>query len=101
MTPAGNFDDYQGTQLVDQSKASGTAAAFTAAVARATTGTATIEIRLDNPVSGPLIGTATVPSTGDAYSYTTISASLARAGGIHDVYLVFTGDTRIASLSMK
>jgi beta-glucosidase len=122
VTPAENFDNYQGTQLVDQSKASGTAVAatgagqwiefadaslrsapstFTAAVAKGTTGTAAIEIRLDNPVSGPVIGTAAVSSTGDIYRYTTISASLARAGGVHDVYLVFTGDMRVASLSVK
>jgi beta-glucosidase len=122
VTPAENFDNYQGTQLVDQSKASGTAVAataagqwiefadaslrsapstFTAAVARAPAGTAAIEVRLDNPVSGPVIAAATVPSTGDAYRYTTISAPLTRAGGIHDVYLVFTGGTRVASFSMR
>ena len=124
-TLAENFDDYQGAQLADQSTASGTAvsatsagqwiefagadlrhapAAFTAQVAKGTTGTpgtATIQIRLDNPVSGPLIGTATVPSTGDAYTYTTTTAPLTGAHGIRDVYLVFTGDMRIASFAMK
>jgi beta-glucosidase len=120
-TPAQNFDDYQGAQLVDQSKASGTAvgatagqwiefahsdlrtgpSAFTAQVANGTPGTAAIEIRLDNPVSGPVIGTATVPSTGDVYRYTTATASVAGAHGIHDVYLTFTGDLRIASFSLN
>jgi len=120
-TLAQNFDDYQGAQLVDQSKASGTAvgatagqwiefahsdlrtgpSAFTAQVANGTPGTAAIEIRLDNPVSGPVIGTATVPSTGDVYRYTTATASVAGAHGIHDVYLTFTGDLRIASFSLN
>ncbi|MBV9380659.1 MAG: glycoside hydrolase family 3 C-terminal domain-containing protein [Streptosporangiaceae bacterium] len=121
-TLAENFDNYQGAQLVDQSKASGTAvgataagqwiefadaglrdspAAFTAQVAKGTPGTAQIQIRLDNPVSGPVIGTATVNSTGDIYAYTTTTASLAGAHGIRDVYLVFTGDLRISSFTMK
>jgi beta-glucosidase len=122
VTLAENFDDYQGAQLVDQSTASGTAvgatgagqwiefarsdlrtgpSAFTAQVAKGTTGKATIEIRLDNPLSGPVIGTATVSSTGDVHSYTTTTASLSGARGIHDIYLVFTGDLRIASFSLK
>jgi len=120
--PAENFDNYQGAQLVDQSKTSGTAvgataagqwiefagadlrdgpSAFTARVAKGTPGTAQIQIRLDNPVTGPLIGTATVPSTGDVYAYTTTTAPLTRTHGIRGVYLVFTGDLRIASFSMN
>jgi beta-glucosidase len=122
QTLAENFDDYHGAQLADQSKASGTAvsataagqwiefagadlrdapATFTAQVAKGTPGTAMIQIRLDNPVTGPLIGTATVSSTGDVYTYTTTTASLTGAHGVHDVYLVFTGDMRIASFAMK
>jgi beta-glucosidase len=121
-TLAENFDDYSGAQLVDQSKASGTAvgataagqwikfagtdlrdspATFTARVAKGTAGSAQIQIRLGNPATGPVIGTATVTSTGDVYSYTTTSARLTGAHGIRDVYLVFTGDLRIASFSMK
>jgi beta-glucosidase len=121
-TLAENFDDYQGALLADQSTAGGTAvaataagqwikfagsdlrsrpSAFTAQVAKGTPGTATIDIRLDNPVSGPVIGTATVSATGDVYRYTPVTASLTRAGGIHDVYLVFGGDLRIASFSMR
>jgi beta-glucosidase len=121
-TSAQNFDNYQGAQLVDQSKASGTAvgataagqwiefagadlrdgaSAFTARVAKGTPGAAQIQIRLDNPVTGPVIGTATVNSTGDVYAYTTTTAPLTRAHGVRDVYLVFTGDLRIASFSLK
>jgi beta-glucosidase len=121
-TRAENFDDYHGTQLVDQSKAAGTAvgataagqwiefadadlrdapATFSAQVAKGTPGIAQIQIRLDNPVTGPVAGTATVTSTGDVYTYTTSTASLTGARGIHDVYLVFSGDLRIASFSMR
>jgi beta-glucosidase len=42
-----------------------------------------------------------VTSTGDVYSYATTSARLTGAHGIRDVYLVFTGDLRIASFSIK
>ena len=121
-TQAQNFDDYQGIQLVDQSKVSGTATGatgagqwiefadsdlgsaartFTAQVAKPSAGTATIQIRLDDPVTGPVAGTATVPSTGDVYSYLTTTASLTGAHGRHNVYLVFTGDLRIASFALK
>ena len=130
-TRAENFDDYQGIQLVDQSKVSGTAVGataagqwikfadadlgsansagsathesgtFTAQVANGSADAGTIAIRLGNPVNGPLLGTATVPSTGDVYTYTTTTASLAAAQGRNDVYLVFTGDVRIATFSLK
>ena len=121
-TPAENFDDYSGAQLVDQSKASGTAvgatapgqwikfagadlrghpATFTAQVAKGTPGPAQIQIRLGNPATGPVIGTATVSSTGDVYDYTSTSTGLTGANGIRDVYLVFTGDLRIASFTLK
>jgi beta-glucosidase len=121
-TQAQNFDDYQGAQLVDQSKASGTAVGataagqwiefadsglgsgpgtFTAQVARASAGDAAIQIRLGNPETGPVLGTAAVPSTGDLYSYTQATASLSGARGRHNVYLVFTGDLRIATFSIK
>ena len=121
-TPAENFDDYSGAQLVDQSKASGTAvgatapgqwikfagsdlrdhpATFTAEVAKGTAGTAQIQIRLGNPATGPVIGTATVASTGGVYHYTATSTALSGANGIRDVYLVFTGDLRIASFALK
>lgn len=49
-------------------------ATFTAQVAEGTPGTSQIQIRLGNPGTGPVVGTATVASTGDVYSYTTTSA---------------------------
>jgi beta-glucosidase len=120
-TRAENFDGYSGVQLVDESKASGTAVAataagnwiqfrdstlghgarkFTATVAKASAGTGTVQIRLDSP-TGPLVGTATVTSTGDAYTYNTTTASLTGASGTHDIYLVFGSDLRIATFSIS
>lgn len=118
-TRAENFDDYSGIKLVDESKERGTSVeagdggwvkfaatklgnrdrTFTARVAKAGEGAGAIEIRLDAP-DGRLLGTATVESTGDIYAYTTASASLSRAPGTHDVYLVFDGDLRLSTFSI-
>jgi beta-glucosidase len=120
-TRAENFDGYSGARLVDESKARGTAVGataagqwvkyadaalghgagtFTASVARASAGPATVEVRLDSP-TGPLVGTATVPSTGDVYTYTTTTAPLTGAAGTHDVYLVFGADLRLSTFSLR
>lgn len=119
-TPAQNFDAYSGVQLVDRSKAAGTAvgavaagdwiafadsalrpgaATFTASVAKATAGTGTIQVRLDSP-NGPLLGTATVSGTGDAYAYATTTTELTSVSGRHDVYLVFGSDMRLSGFSV-
>lgn len=59
----------------------------------------TVQIRLGHPVTGRLLGTAAVPTTDDAYTYTT--AALAAAAGRHDVYVVFTGPARLATLTLR
>jgi beta-glucosidase len=120
-TQAVNFDAYSGISLVDESKVRGDAVGatsgnwikfgdadlrsgarnVTARVARADAGTATIQVRLDDPVTGRLAGTITVPSTGDKYAYTTAAAALTGASGRHDVYLVFGGDLRISTFSLR
>ncbi|MCG5219521.1 glycoside hydrolase family 3 protein [Streptosporangium sp. KLBMP 9127] len=118
-TRAVDFDDYAGIDLVDESKARGDAVGagagdwvefadarldagvFTAKVSRAAAGEATVQIRLGDPVKGRLLGTAKVASTGDKYTYTTTTAALSGARGRHDVYLVFTGDLRISSFSLR
>ena len=120
MVRAVDFDDYEGVRLVDETKTSGDAVGldvgdwllyrdsalgdrprtFTAQVARAAAGGTTLQVRLDDPVTGQLIGTVEVPSTGGVYSYTTVRATLARAGR-RDVYLVPTGDLRISRFSIR
>jgi beta-glucosidase len=115
-TRAIDFDDYAGVDLVDTSKARGEAVGastgdwvsfrnsllhnartFTARVAG---GAGTVEVRLDGP-TGPLAGTATFAGTADKYTYATVSATLHRADGRHDVYLVFTGDLRIDTFTVR
>ncbi len=121
MVRAVDFDDYAGVRLVDETKPDGDAVGmgvgdwllyrdvalgagartFTARVARAAAGGTTMRVRLDDPVTGPLVGTVQVPSTGGLYSYVTVRASLARAAGRHDVYLVPAGDLRLSRFSMR
>jgi len=117
-TRAVDFDDYLGVALVDETKPFGDAVAategawlrfsgvdlgrhterFSAEVASATAGGA-IEVRIDGP-TGRLLGTALVPATGDIYRYVTANASLAAAGGHHDVYLVFRGALRVSTFTL-
>ncbi|NEE04674.1 carbohydrate-binding protein [Phytoactinopolyspora halotolerans] len=119
-TRAENFDDYSGVELVDESKERGTAvqggdgawiefsdaklgrraSTFRARVANGGDEAGSIEIRLDSP-TGPLAGTATVPSTGGVYEYTTVNADLSGVDGRRDVHLVFDGDVRLATFSLK
>jgi beta-glucosidase len=119
-TRAENFDDYSGIDLVDESKERGTSVegddgawvkfadvklrkrttSFTAQVANAGSDTGSIQVRLDSP-TGPLVGTATVDSTGDVYEYTTVSASLSGATGTRDLYLVFEGEVRLAEFTIS
>lgn len=99
-TRAETFDAYAGTTLLPETPLSGTVAGSTAAgqwiafksaqlrdgttFGASALGSGTVEIRLDSP-KGRLLGTANVSSTG----YQNVSAALAKAGGRHDVYLVF------------
>jgi beta-glucosidase len=111
-TRAESFDAYAGARLADESKARGTTVAavhdgdwiafrgsrlgtaFTARVA-GEGGPGRIEVRLGSP-TGRLLGTATVPGTGDRYAYADTAARLARAAGTHDVYLVLSEGVRLA-----
>jgi beta-glucosidase len=115
-TRAIDFDDYAGVDLVDTSKARGEsigastgdwvsfrnsdlrhAKNFTARVAG---GAGTIEVRLDSP-TGRLAGTATFGGTADKYTYANVSAPLRDADGRHDVFLVFTGDLRVDTFTVR
>jgi beta-glucosidase len=121
-TRAIDFDDYRGVELVDESKVRGDAVGASAGdwiefadadlggrgarravarVARAGAGSASIQVRLDDPVRGRLVGTIPVPSTGDVYAHVSTSAPLREARGRHDVYLAFTGDLRISSFALE
>jgi beta-glucosidase len=87
---AGDWVSYQNADL-------GRARTFSARVAG---GAGTIEVRLDSP-TGQLVGTATSSGTADKYTYTTVSTPLRGAGGRHNVFLVFTGDLRVDTFSLR
>jgi beta-glucosidase len=116
-TQAQDFDDYSGVTLTDTSKANGTSVASTAAgqwisladsefgrgvrgltASVADEGAATsVQIRLDDPATGPVVGTLAVPATGDHYAYTTVHTALAPITGRHTVYLVFNGSAEMST----
>ncbi|MGI5455288.1 glycoside hydrolase family 3 C-terminal domain-containing protein [Streptomyces sp. CA-249302] len=119
-TRAENFDDYSAIDLVDESKASGTAVSsssagawlkfadtqlgkgadeFSARVAGTTPGT--VEVRLGSP-TGPLAGTANFTGTASPYDYTTVTAKLSGAAkGRTDVYLVLSKGLRLSEFSLR
>ena len=115
-TRAETFDDYAGITLVDESKTAGTSVAATAdgqwakysdaALRHPSTFTAkaagagTIQVRADSP-TGRLLGTVAVPDTGGVYTYTTVSAALARTSGRHAIYLVLSKGVRLAAFSLR
>jgi beta-glucosidase len=115
LTQGQNFDNYSGTTLSDYSKASGTSVAAAAAgdwisfadtslaptvnglsaqVANPGSSSVQMTVRLDNPTSGTVLGTLTIPSTDGKYNYTTAATALSGipAGPrLHTLYLVFGG----------
>jgi len=58
----------------------------------------TLEFHVDS-VTGALIGSATIPVTGGWQTWTTVSAPIAGATGVHDLYLVFKGTTSIGNVN--
>ncbi len=65
------------------------ATSFQARVSSAGSG-GNIEIRLDS-ITGPLVGTCSVPATGDWQTWTTATCNVSGASGSHNLYLKFTG----------
>ncbi|GAA2104460.1 glycoside hydrolase family 3 protein [Streptomyces albiaxialis] len=120
-TRAASFDGYRGVRLVDESKVRGDAVGsdadrswivfrdvelgdgvreFTARVAREARGSGTLTVRLGSP-KGAVVATAEVPSTGDRYAYRNVSARVRGARGRQDVHLVFSGELRLSSFSLR
>ncbi len=79
--------DYIKVRSVDFKKG---ATKFEASVAVAASG-AKIEIRIDSK-EGNLLGTLEVKSTGNEQKWITLSCTVKKVKGIHDIYFVFKGD---------
>ena len=114
-----DHDDYAGVVLLDETRTAGDAVAaeeagawvafegvdFTGPVTRwrarvarpaesgpdagAEAGTAAVTLRLDDPLAGPVVGSADVPHTGGRYSWAGVGGSIGSADGVRDLYLVF------------
>ncbi len=59
-----------------------------------------IEVRLDDPASGRVLGTVSVPSTGEKYTCTSVRADLDPARGRHDLVLAPDEPVILASLRL-
>lgn len=71
------------------------------AVGKSSTKDTYIEVRLDSP-TGVLIGTVDASeSTGGSQNWVSISAKLQATTGIHDVYLVFTGQENVTLVNFN
>ena len=120
VTRAADHDDYAGVTLVDAAPSAGDAVAATEpggwiafhdtdlgsdpgscrlALARTHAGTAAVTLRLDDPLGGPVIATATVTCVGGPYEWSAVSVPVLGAHGRRDLYVVFEEpDTRLREL---
>jgi beta-glucosidase len=115
-TRAVDFDDYERIDLVDETKERGDAVIATAdgawiafydvdlersvvetlhATVRSITA-GTIEVRLDDPATGPLVASAEIVDIDGQWR--TVASSAAAATGKHDVYVVLSKDMQLAEL---
>ena len=111
-----DFDDHHGVEIVDEHPAHGDAVATAAAggwialhrvdfgdgvaemsatVARDTDGEVALQVRLDEPEGGRLVGTAAIACSAGRYRWVTTSCDVATVTGVHDVYIVLGGAARL------
>ncbi|MFB6394225.1 glycoside hydrolase family 3 C-terminal domain-containing protein [Polymorphospora lycopeni] len=64
-----------------------------------TPSTATVEVRLDDPFAGELVGALEVPVVDGEWSWRTVEGP-ARGDGRHDVYVVLPAHVRLASIGL-
>jgi beta-glucosidase len=116
---AADRDDEYGTRLVDADPRHGDAVAarepvswlafgdvdFGAGATRVTArvtapaGGGRLEVRLDEPFSGPLAATVEMPATGDRHAWADVTAPVTGVSGVHDLYLVMdTAGARISAV---
>jgi beta-glucosidase len=108
--PAAAYDDYSGVELRDATPVGGDsvsaaepgawiafghvdfgpgAATCRARMSAAVDRTATVTLRLDEPLQGPVIGTISAACHGGRYQWVDAVAALDGARGTHDLYAVF------------
>lgn len=121
---AADYDDHEGTVLVDATREDGDAVApadpqaparllFRAAdvgegpgsvsleVSRTAPGEGAVELRADDPEHGPLLASVAVPATGGRYAWTSASAPLDPAvAGVRDLHLVLRGEVRLRAFTL-
>jgi beta-glucosidase len=74
---------------------------ITAATAAGTPG-ARIEVRLDEPLTGPVAAVLEAPATADRHAWTEVAATVTGATGERDLFLVFpTAGARVSSVGFS
>ena len=97
VTPSGAT-----ASLVFRSAALSGAASFAAEVSRTEPGEARLELWAGPPGTGTALARLAVPSTGDRYAWTSVSAPLPqRLTGVHDLHLVLIGGQRLAAFTLR
>jgi beta-glucosidase len=108
--PAVNFDGYAGVTLTDAGPDGGDAVSATepggwlafagvdfgtgpagcrVSLSRTGDGTAGLTLRLDDPIAGPVIGTASADCRGGRHAWTETTVRISGATGVRDLYAVF------------
>ncbi|MFC9701330.1 glycoside hydrolase family 3 C-terminal domain-containing protein [Streptomyces sp. NPDC056943] len=114
---AADFDEQSGTEIVDRTKTSGDSVApapdrrgelvfrdcdfgdGATGITVEAAGEGTVELSLGD---GPVLAVLTLsPGTGGPYDYTTVSAPVAAAAGVHDVRLGLRGPVRLARVAFS
>lgn len=76
--------------------------AFEVAIAKSSYKETFVELRLDDPITGTLIGTVDVSeSTGGSQSWQSSSAEIQSITGTHRLYLVFRGQTGVSLVNFN
>ncbi|SDM80989.1 glycoside hydrolase family 3 protein [Sediminibacillus halophilus] len=121
VTNAENYDDYSGVKIVEESQSGYEAIGeidtgdwtafknvkFSKGISQlevrvaSNKGGGTIELRLNDPVSGKLAGTIDVPETGGLQDWETVTTKVKKLAGKHDVYLTFNGNFRLDTFRLK
>lgn len=119
LVRAADFDDCAGIRLIDETRVCGDAVEAvarpawlsfrdvaldaTTLVARAARSKAVrgaLEIRLDDPLAGPMLVRVELPEQIEPGAWSTLEAPIRTVRGQHDIYIVLEGAARLASFAL-
>jgi beta-glucosidase len=99
VTPAGAGPAWLRFHAADLGHGPG---AVSAEVSLADDCPARVELRADDPLTGPLLAAVPVPTTGDRYAWTVATAAVdPRIAGVRDLYAVLHGPLRLTAVTLE